>query len=73
MTNKKVIAAKDFNANGKYYFAGDELKGLNLEQILKLQRLGFIEPLDFKDIVLIANENKKEKIIKEEKKNGSTL
>lgn len=69
---KKVIVAKDFNANGKYYFAGDELKDLSFEQILKLQELGFIEPLDFKDIVLISQEKGK-KDIKEEKEDGSTL
>lgn len=70
---KKVIAAKDFNANGVYYFAGDELKGLSFEQILKLNRLGFIEPLELKEIILIAREGDKEKNIKEEKENGSTL
>lgn len=70
---KKVIAAKDFNANGVYYFAGDELKGLSFEQILKLNRLGFIEPLELKEIILITREGDKEKNIKEEKENGSTL
>lgn len=70
---KKVIAAKDFNANGVYYFAGDELKGLSFEQILKLNRLGFIEPLELKEIMLITREGDKEKNIKEEKENGSTL
>ena len=70
---KKVIAAKDFNANGVYYFAGDELKGLSFEQILKLNRLGFIEPLELKDIILITRDNGKEKNIKEEKDDGSTL
>lgn len=64
---KKVIAAKDFNANGVYYFAGDELKGLSFEQIVKLNEKGFIEPLELKDIILIT------KNIKEEKDNGSTL
>ena len=59
---KKIIAAKDFSA-----------KGLSFEQILKLNELGFIEPLDFKDIILITRENGKEKNIKEEKDNGSTL
>ena len=70
---KKVIAAKDFNANGNYYLAGDELKNLSFEQILKLNKLGFIEPLDLKDIILIIREKDKQKNIKEEKDNGSTL
>ena len=68
---KKIIAAKDFSANGVYYLAGDELKGLSFEQILKLNELGFIEPLDFKDIILITRENGKEKNIKEEKDNAT--
>ena len=72
MTNKKVIAVKDFNANGIFYFAGDELKGLSFEQILKLNEKGFIEPLDLKDIVLISRENNN-KNLKEEKENGSTI
>ena len=70
---KKVIAAKDFNANGVFYLAGDELKGLSFEQILKLNKLGLIEPLDFRDIILITRENDKKENIKEEKKDGSTL
>lgn len=70
---KKVIAAKDFNANGVFYLAGDELKNLSFEQIIKLNEKGFIEPLDLKDIILITRENDKQKNIKEEKDNGSTL
>ncbi|MBO7526503.1 MAG: hypothetical protein J6T74_01245 [Clostridia bacterium] len=70
---KKIIAAKDFNANGVIYLAGDELKGLSFEQIVKLNEKGFIEPLDLRDIILITRENDKEKNIKEEKKYGSTL
>lgn len=70
---KKIIVAKDFNANGKFYIAGDELKDLSFEQIIKLNEKGFIEPLEFKDIILITRENDKNKNIKEEKDNGSTL
>lgn len=70
---KKVIAAKNFNANGVFYLAGDELKGLSFEQIIKLNEKGFIEPLELEDIIRIVRENDKEKNIKEEKDNGSTL
>lgn len=70
---KKVIVAKDFNANGVFYIAGDELKGLSFEQIVKLNEKGLIEPLELRDIVLITRENDKQKNIKEEKDNGSTL
>lgn len=67
MTIKKVIAAKDFSANGIFYIAGDELRGLSFEQIIKLNEKGLIEPLDLKDIILITRENNKVKDIKEEK------
>ncbi len=70
---KKVIAAKDFIANGVFYLAGDELKNLSFEQIIKLNEKGFIEPLELRDIILITRESEKEKNIKEEKDNGSTL
>lgn len=70
---KKIIVAKDFNANGVFYIAGDELKGLSFEQIIKLNEKGLIEPLELRDIILITRENDKEKNIKEEKDNGSTL
>ena len=70
---KKVIAAKDFNANGVFYLAGDELKGLSFEQIVKLNEKGLIEPLELREIILITREKDKEKNIKEEKKYGSTL
>ena len=41
---------------------------LTYEQIVKLNELGFIEPLDFKDLVLIQKELKQNK--KEEVKHG---
>ena len=52
----KIIAKKDFSSNIGNYVAGDEIKGLNYEQIIKLNELGFIEPLTFKDLVLIKRE-----------------
>ena len=65
---KKIIAKIDFNSNIGNYVAGDEIKGLNYEQIAKLNEKGFIEPLDFKDLVLIKRElDNPTKIIKEEK------
>lgn len=65
---KKIIAKIDFNSNVGNYVAGDEIKGLTYEQIVKLNEKGFIEPLDFKDLVLIKRElDNPPKIIKEEK------
>ena len=62
---KKVIAKKDFTANGVMYIAGDELNDLSYEQIVKLNESGFIEPLNFKDLVIIKREL--ENNVKEEK------
>lgn len=62
---KKVIARIDFTANGKYYIKGDELNKLTYEQIVKLNEQGFIEPLEYRDLVLIKRELEKPK--KEEK------
>lgn len=59
----KIIAKKDFTSNIGNYIAGDELKGLNYNQIVKLNEKGFIEPLDYKELVLIKRELEK----KEEK------
>ena len=67
---KKVIAKIDFIANNKGYIKGDEITGLNYNQIVKLNEKGFIEPLDFKDLVLIKRElakPKKENKNKEER------
>ena len=67
---KKVIAKKDFTTNVGEYIAGDEITGLTYEQIVKLNEKGFIEPLNYKDLVLIKREldnPKKETKIKEER------
>jgi hypothetical protein len=60
---KKIIAIKDFVASGISYIKGDEIKTRNYETIAKLNEKGFIEPLDYKDLVLIKREldNLKEK------------
>ena len=63
---KKIIAKIDFSANNNFYIAGDELIGLNYEQIVKLNENGFIEPLEYKDLVLIKRELDNPKPIKKE-------
>ena len=55
----KIIAKVDFVANDEQYIKGDEIKGLNYNQIVKLNELGFIEPLSFKDLTLIKRELEK--------------
>ena len=58
---KKVIAKIDFTSNIGDYIAGDEIKDLTYEQIVKLNEKGFIEPLEYKDLVLIKRELNKKK------------
>ena len=57
----KIIAKIDFTANGEYYIKGDELKNLTYEQIIKLNEQGFIEPLEYRDLVLAKRELEKPK------------
>jgi hypothetical protein len=64
---KKIVAKIDFTANGNGYIKGDEINGLTYEQIVKLNEKGFIEPLEYKDLVLIKreldkNKNKEERL-----------
>lgn len=53
---KKIIVKTDFTANGKCYIKGDEIDNLTYKQIVKLNQQGFIEPLEYKDLVLIERE-----------------
>jgi len=67
---KKVIASKDFTTNLGSFIKGDEINDLTYDQIVKLNEQGFIEPLDYRDLVLIKREldNKKKEVkIKEER------
>ena len=63
---KKIIAKINFTSNIGNFIAGDEIKGLTYEQIVKLKEKGFIEPLEYKDLVLIKRELEN-KSVKEEK------
>lgn len=58
---KKVIAKTDFTIDKNKYIKGEEVNGLNFKQIVKLNEKGFIEPLYYKDLVLIERELKKKK------------
>ena len=57
----KIIAKIDFSANGKNYIAGDEIKINNIKVIRKLNEKGFIEPLTYKDLVILERELTKKK------------
>lgn len=57
---KKIIAKIDFVLNGEDYIVGDEIKTDDIKIIRKLNEKGFIEPLEYRDLVLIERElNKK--------------
>lgn len=58
---KKIIAKIDFSSNIGNYTVGDEIFDLTYEQIVKLNEKGFIEPLTYKDLVLIEKELKNPK------------
>ena len=58
---KKIIAKIDFTIDKNKYIKGDEINGLNMQQIVKINEKGFIEPLYYKDLVLIERELKKKK------------
>ena len=63
----KIIAKKDFTRNGEPIFAGDDVKVNSVEELVKLNEKGFIEPLTFKEIVQFKKElENPEKIKKEE-------
>lgn len=57
----KIVAKIDFSTNKGNFVAGEEIKDLTYEQIVKLNEKGFIEPLDYKDLVLIEREMKNKK------------
>lgn len=62
----KPIAKKDCKINETYYSKGDEIKVDTIEQLIKLNEIGFIETLTPKQIQDYFKNNKI--IDKEEKK-----
>lgn len=52
----KIIAKKDFTRKGEPSFAGDEVIVNSVEELVKLNEKGFIEPLTFKEIVQFKKE-----------------
>ena len=62
----KIIAKKDFTSNIGDFIKGDELNDLTYEQIVKLNEEGLIEPLTYKDLVLIKRELEKKNNMREE-------
>lgn len=62
----KIIAKKDFTRNGEPIFVGDDVKVNSVEELVKLNEKGFIEPLTFKEIVQFKKELENNKYKKEE-------
>ena len=55
---KKLIAKKDFTIDNCTYIVGDEVNVKDISVIKKLNEKGFIEPLNFKELVIIERELK---------------
>lgn len=55
---KKLIAKKDFTVDNCTYIVGDEVNVKDISVIKKLNEKGFIEPLNFKELVIIERELK---------------
>ena len=55
----KIIAKVNFTSNKGRYVKGDEITNLSYRQIAKLNELGYIEPLTYKDLVEIERQLKK--------------
>ena len=53
---KKIIAKQNFTSSLGNFIEGDEIKNLSYRQIVKLNEKGLIEPLTYKDLVLIQRE-----------------
>ena len=62
---KKIIVSKDFTCNLGKFIVGDEIDNLSYNQIVKLNELGYIQPLTYSDLVQIEKELNNKK--KEEK------
>ena len=49
----KIIAKRHCEFNGVKYLKGEEIKVDNIKQVIKLNELGFIEPLTYEELVKI--------------------
>lgn len=54
----RIVAKKDVNINGKFYSKGKEIKVNSKEQLIKLNEIGFIEPLTMEEIQNFGKEEK---------------
>lgn len=54
----KIIAKTNFSLNGRFYIKGEELKDIPYSMIVKLNELGYIEPLKYEDLAMLKNAKK---------------
>lgn len=47
----KILASKNFIINNTRYLKGEEVKVDNIKQVHKLNELGYIEPLQYEELV----------------------
>lgn len=60
---KKLEAKKDFTLDGVNYIVGDVVKVTDIAVIRKLNEKGFIEPLDYRELIILERElNNKEEV-----------
>lgn len=52
----KILANKNFIFNNTPYIKGEEVKINNIEQVNKLNELGYIEPLTYEELVKLKRE-----------------
>lgn len=64
----KLIARTNFSLNGVFYDKGDEVKVETKNQMMKLNELGYIEPLSIKDIQNFGKQEIKQEEPKKENK-----
>lgn len=62
----KVIAKINFIFNDIKYLKGEEVRVANMQQVYKLNELGYIEPLKYEDIVLLERQMSGEKLLNNE-------
>lgn len=65
----KIIAKINFTLNGKKYIAGEEVKVDKIEQVYKLNELGYINPLTYEELVLIERQLRETLLNNEARKN----
>ncbi len=58
---KEIVAKKDFTLYGKSYITGDKIEIKDMKIIAMLNEKGFIEPLTYKELVILERELQKEK------------